>query len=169
MDGLENDEYDLESEHFIMRDRNNDIAATVRVIANSKLGLPILKNMKLNIDPNGLDPGRSVEISRLIVARKYRKRMLLILLFKGLYLYAKEKNISHAFCVIDEKLYPQLLKLKVPAKIIGPVQLYQGLTFPCVIDIGEWFKKIKEDRTLNKFYKHGSLNVGVENAKYTIS
>jgi N-acyl-L-homoserine lactone synthetase len=167
-DGLEKDVYDEHSDYFIIRDSKNNIAATVRIIKNSQAGFPLEKNFHLNIETSNLDHDHLVEISRLIVARKYRKKLLLLFLVKGLYLYAIEQKITHAYFIIDEKLYPLLLKIKVPVIKIGTPAIYQGLTFPCLVDVTEWERNVRRSRSFNRFYYFGGMDLSDDGNKYEV-
>lgn len=167
-DGLEKDEYDDYSEHLIIRDKEHQVAATVRIIMGSPIGFPIEKNFTISLDTKKINRDRMVEISRLIVAKKYRKKHLLIFVLKGLSVLAINKNVSHAYCVIDEYLYPLLLKLHVPVRIIGEKQLYQGVTFPCIIVISEWIEEVRKSRTIQGFFTYKGLVFDQQNGKYVI-
>lgn len=167
-DREEKDEYDKFSSYLVIRDEYNEIAASVRIISNSPLGFPIQKHFKFNIDLSNLKEEKVVEISRLIVAKKYRRRHLIVFLLKGLSLFAINKNVQHAFCVIDEKLYPLLKKLSVPVRIIGDKQLYQGVTFPCIIVISEWMEEVRKSRMLRGFFTYKGFTFDEESGKYLI-
>jgi N-acyl-L-homoserine lactone synthetase len=167
-DKMEHDEYDPVSDHFVMRDKNHEIAALVRVIRNSPLGFPLEKHFVPNIDISTIERSRLVEISRLIVAKKYRKQKLLLFLLKGLYHFAIHENVSHAYSIMDETLFPLLVKLKVPFKIIGEKSFYQGVTFPCVVVISEWVEEVKKSRMLENFFTFGGINEDEKSGKYII-
>lgn len=167
-DKQEHDEYDEFSDHFVMRDKNHEIAALVRVIRNSSHGFPLEKHFSPNIDISTIERSRLVEISRLIVAKKYRKQRLLLFLLKGLYHFAIHENVSHAYSIMDEKLYPLLIKLKVPFKIIGEKSFYQGETFPCVVVISEWIEEVKKSRALSNFFNFGGIDDDNQKGRYII-
>lgn len=164
----EKDEFDAYSDNLVIRDKHNDVAATVRIIRNSEIGFPILKHFKTNISLKDVDPKKVVEISRLIVAKKYRKKQLLLFLLKGLSVYAINKNITHAYCVIDEKLSPLLIKLRVPVRIVGDKQLFQGVTFPCLIIIPEWIEEVRKSRIMQSFFTYKGFTFENETRKYVI-
>lgn len=166
--GLETDEFDKFSSYLVIRDKHNEIAATVRIIHYSEIGYPILKHFKFNIDNSHIDKNSLVEISRLIVAKKYRRKHLIIFILKGLSVYAINKKITHAYCVIDEKLYPLLRKLSLPIRIIGEKQLYQGVTFPCIIVIAEWMEEVRKSRLMRGFFTYKGFTLEPESGKYLI-
>lgn len=166
--GMESDEYDKVSEHLVIRDKEGEIAATVRVIKNSKLNFPINRHFRLDIETPKGPTDNVVEISRLIVAKKYRKKHLIIFLLKGLWLIAIQEKVTHAFCVIDERLYPLLRQLCVPITIVGQKQLYQGVTFPCLIVITEWIEQVRQGRTLQSFFTYRGIEFENGKGKYVI-
>lgn len=167
-DGLEKDKFDKHSSYLVIRDKHDEVAATVRIIHYSIDGFPIQEHFKFNLDINKIDREHLVEISRLIVAKKYRRKQLIVFLLKGLSVYAINKKVSHAFCVIDEKLYPMLHKLSVPVQIIGEKQLYQGVTFPCIIVISEWIEEVRKNRILRGFFTYRGFTLEKESGKYLI-
>lgn len=167
-DGMETDKFDKHSSYLVIRDKQNIVAATVRIIHNSPEGFPIQEHFKFNIDTSKIDNEHLVEISRLIVAKKYRRKHLIVFLLKGLSVYAINKKVSHAYCVIDEKLYPLLRKLSVPVRIIGDKQLYQGVTFPCIIVISEWIEEVRKNRILRGFFTYKGFTFEKESGKYLI-
>jgi N-acyl-L-homoserine lactone synthetase len=167
-DKLEKDEYDPYSDYLVIRDKKNEIAATVRIIRNSSVGFPIIKHFTTNLDLQNINKNNVVEISRLIVAKKYRRKQLILFLLKGLSVYAINKNISHAYCVIDEKLHPLLLKMHVPVRIIGDKQLYQGVTFPCMIVISEWIEEVRKSKIIQSFFTYKGFVFEDKTGKYVI-
>jgi len=167
-DGLEIDEYDKYADILVIRDKEGEIAATVRIINKSVLGFPIEKHFSLKYPPAMFSEGNVVEISRLIVAKKYRKKHLVIFLLKGLYVIAIQIKASKAFCIIDEKLYPLLRQLHVPVNKIGEKQIYQGVTFPCVIIISEWIEDVRKSRAFQSFFTYGGFEYQEDHDKYVI-
>ncbi|MFA6587851.1 MAG: GNAT family N-acetyltransferase [Patescibacteria group bacterium] len=169
--GLEHDEWDEHSEHFIIRDINKEIAASVRLILDSPSGFPIEKHFQLDIDLNiNYNRKEIAEISRLIVISKYRKKHLMFVLLKGIYLFVKTKNIKNVFSVMDDKLYPLLIKLGIPFKKIGKPSLYQGYTYPCVLNVKELEEELQQNN--KKFYNYltdGIIKFDDSQHKYTLS
>ncbi len=165
---FETDEYDQYSDHFVMRDKTHEIAAMVRVIKYSREGFPLEKFFQRNVQLSQDDQEKTVEISRLIVAQKYRKKGLLLFLLKGLYRYALDNNVRYAYSVMDETLYPILKKIRVPLRIIGPKNVYQGVTFPCLLSVSEWIDEVKSSRAISKFFSYGGIEENVNDQKYVI-
>lgn len=168
--GIEKDEWDPHSIHFIIRDLNNEIAATVRLIQYSTAGFPIEKNFKLDIFSKKNDRNNFAEISRFIVSHKYRRHHLMFVLIKGIYHLVSNQGTNYLFSVMDDKLYPMLIKMGIPFRIIGSPSLYQGYTYPCVLDISEFIKETqKKNPRLLKYLQDGSITYDNKGSKYTIS
>lgn len=76
-DGLEIDEYDPYSIHFAAIDHEDEVIGTIRLIKGADIPFPIEVHCRLNvkINGNGLHRKNLVEISRLAVSKKYRKRV----------------------------------------------------------------------------------------------
>ncbi|RNC64651.1 MAG: PEP-CTERM/exosortase system-associated acyltransferase [Desulfuromonadales bacterium] len=80
-DGLEHNEYDDVSDHFIIRSTNDaSIVGTARIIFPGKLGYPVAKHC--SIDPElqehvfgGIKDAKIGEVSRLAISKDYRRRI----------------------------------------------------------------------------------------------
>lgn len=170
VNGLEMDQWDPHSVHFVIRDLNKEISATVRLVKNSKNKFPIEHHFKFDIDLSYLDKNATVEISRLIVTRQYRRQHLLFLLIKGIYLYVKENEINNIFFVIDDRLYTLLIKMGVPVRRIGKPTMYQGFTYPCLLTIEDFERDIKiNNKRLYHYLTEGVITYDQSNNKYTLS
>jgi len=169
-DGLEYDDWDAHSIHFIIRNGDNKIAATVRLILNSKLSFPIEKHFKFDVDVNHYNKDKIAEISRLIVAKKYRKHHLMFVLIKGMYLFVKRNGISNVYSVMDDKLYPLLVKMGLPFRKIGKPSLYQGFTYPCILNVKELedFLRANNPRLFN-YLTEGVIDYNHLQNTYTLS
>ena len=165
----ESDEYDNESTHFILRDRKNEVVASVRLIMNSSLGFPIEKHFKIDLHVPVYNRDNLAEISRLIVSKKYRKKFLLLALLKGIYAVVRHRHVTHVYAVLDEKLYPVLLNIGFPFKKIGPQSVYQGLTSPYIMDVSEMLEELKKKNyLLYRYINNGVLSPGSRETIYAI-
>jgi N-acyl-L-homoserine lactone synthetase len=153
------DDYDPHAKNFILRDKKGDFVGTVRLISDSQTGFPIEKHFKLNFDPFSLERDKLVEISRLIVSREYRRRHLLLLLVRGMYIFAKQNNVLYAYCVMDDRLFNLLIKLGFRFKKIGGPTIYQGITCPYLLEVAELEESLKENNpVIFNFLKEGFNN-----------
>lgn len=135
---VEYDIFDSNSVHFILRHRKSkEVAATVRLILNSNLRFPIEKHFTLDLQKQFVNNTNIAEISRLIVAKKYRKKLLLISLIKGLFSFIWSKKIDYIYAVLDDKLFKTVKKMGFPFKKIGAPSVYQGFTTPYIINVQE--------------------------------
>jgi len=75
-EGLESDAYDPHSLHFGAIDRHGAVVATVRLVRDGGLGLPLLSRCRIRpeFEPDVAEPGAVAEISRLAVSACYRRR-----------------------------------------------------------------------------------------------
>lgn len=164
-DKREKDQYDNHSFHLVVRHKSGVLGATARLIIGSEIGLPISNNFDLDYK---IPRDTSVaEISRLIVARNYRRRHLLLVLIKGIYLLVKEQAINDVFCVLDDRLTPNLEELGIPFKRIGKPKIYQGITAPYLIHVNELEEQMVErNASLLKFLSNGSMHAHGKDYKY---
>lgn len=71
----ETDEYDPHSVHFAATNERQEMVATLRLVRDSKLGFPLEQHAgSLSADYQKLPREKTAEISRLIMARSYRRR-----------------------------------------------------------------------------------------------
>jgi len=164
----ETDEFDDHSFHLVVRHRSGILAATARLILDSQAGLPIEKHFRLKINISPESRNRIAEVSRLIVAKEFRRQHLLLVLIKGLYLLTKQKHINDIFAVLDDRLVPNLKEFKIPLTKIGEPTLYQGITAPYLIHINELEEVLRETNTpLNKFISNGYMETKGKDYQYT--
>jgi N-acyl amino acid synthase of PEP-CTERM/exosortase system len=71
----ETDEYDPHSVHFAATNEREEMVATLRLVRDSSLGFPLEQHAgTLSADYQRLPRDRTAEISRLILAKSYRRR-----------------------------------------------------------------------------------------------
>lgn len=79
-DGLERDEYDAVSLHFLATHRSGEPAGTARLVTHSPLGFPLMRHCRFAGDYEYLnDPGypghaHGVEVSRMAISKAFRVR-----------------------------------------------------------------------------------------------
>lgn len=73
-DGLETDEFDKSSVHFVAKDNDGRLVGTVRLILNSPAGFPLEKYCPININKDELRRESLAEVSRLAINKNYRRR-----------------------------------------------------------------------------------------------
>jgi N-acyl amino acid synthase of PEP-CTERM/exosortase system len=71
----ETDEYDPHSIHFAATNERKEMVATLRLVRDSKMGFPLEQHAgTLSADYHKLPRDKTAEISRLILAKSYRRR-----------------------------------------------------------------------------------------------
>ncbi len=71
----ETDEYDPYSVHFVATNERTEMVATLRLVRDSRLGFPLEQHAgTLSADYQRLPRDKTAEISRLILAKSYRRR-----------------------------------------------------------------------------------------------
>ena len=161
-DGIEKDKYDDHSIHVAAIDYQNDVIGTIRLILDSKNAFP-LESKCQNYDRSKINFPRSQigEISRLVVARQWRRRkndelygmssyhhpteaniperrnrpIILFGLYKILYMKSKELGLSHWYAAMEQHLQVTLRKFSFVFDAIGPEQDYYGPVTPFLGDI----------------------------------
>jgi len=136
-DGRERDEYDPLSIHVYAIDGTGAVVGTVRVVRDSPLGLPAEGHgAVLSIPSRGGAPGTCGEISRLIVAKRYRREtidhpLLLWGLFGRAYEESRRQGITYWVAAMEEMLWRLLrrfgfhfARIGAPVNYFGPVVPY---------------------------------------------
>ena len=158
--GIERDEFDEHSVHFVVKRRGEDhIIGTIRMINNSEKGFLITKHCKMDMDLSAMDRNRFGELSRLAVSKDYRKRATDAAIFEGgvaedaaidnmyggkrrmesdivLGLYrcihreCKERGYEYVMALMARGLFLLLKRVGLVFEPIGPEQSYHGLRTP---------------------------------------
>ncbi len=101
-DGLEIDQYDPQSIHFAALDHEDTVVGTIRMIMNSEITpFPIEVHCQPIINKNGFTRNHIVEISRLAMSKKYRRRVDDNLIGMGSYPFAKESSSKDSIQLKD--------------------------------------------------------------------
>lgn len=155
-DGLEYDEFDTVSEHFLAKDPNNndDVVGTVRLVKWSEhLTFPTVEHFSSlpeQLQHLGFPLDSTAEVSRLCITKGYRKRtrdgltglegyvdsggvrrrlpVVILELFKSMYLASKyDLGITHWVATFEDSLYRLLERYGVHFKLLIPDEIdYYG-------------------------------------------
>ena len=155
-DGLESDEFDAVSEHFLARnpDTNDAVVGTVRLVKWSDyLAFPTVRHFKSLLKQlNRLEfpLGSTAEISRLCITKQYRRRtmdgllgvgsyaegsdnrrkfpVVLLELFRNMYTASKGVlGITHWIATFEDSLYRLLQRYGVHFNLLIPEEIdYYG-------------------------------------------
>jgi N-acyl-L-homoserine lactone synthetase len=130
-DGIEMDEYDVYSIHFIAK--VFDVAVgTARLILNNPLGFPAENYCKADITDFSIKKEQTVEISRfavsnaLVRAFNFDRTRILIGLFREVYQETKQLGIEYLCAAMGKGLQRLLCKYGVIFSPLGPVIDYHG-------------------------------------------
>ncbi len=170
-DGLERDEYDAHSTHFIAINPAGKIVGSVRLIRYSELGFPIEKYCNPSIDTSRLPKDKVVEISRLAISKAYRRRDLdglygtyggdgkgsglkrrddrpnmILGLFKALYRESKWLGIVNWYVAMEKSLYLLLRRYGFDFYAAGVEVEYHGRRKPYISRIGNLESTIAKER-----------------------
>jgi len=139
-DKREKDVYDPYSVHFVILNKNNShesVIGTVRIIRNSKVGFPLENNFKIDLNSRNIPRDSLIELSRLVIDKKYRIDNYMLDLVRELYHYVKRFKIEYVYSVMDERLFMPLQKMQYPFVKIGNTTQYQGSTTPFLLKVSD--------------------------------
>ena len=134
-DGIESDEYDPYSVHFVAYVKSLPVG-TVRVILNNPLGLPVGRYCNLDLRAISPDTGRIAEISRLAVRSDATTECLIersqvtLGLIKEVYCASKELGVRYLVSAMSKPLERLLNRCGIGFKKAGPPVHYHGLRTP---------------------------------------
>ena len=130
-DGIEMDEYDVYSIHFIAK-VHDEAVGTARLILNNPLGFPAEKYCKADITAFGVKKEQTVEISRFAVsnifvrALQFDRTKILIGLFREVYQETKQLGIENLCAAMGKGLQRLLCRYGIVFSPLGPIVDYHG-------------------------------------------
>jgi N-acyl-L-homoserine lactone synthetase len=130
-DGIEMDEYDVYSIHFIAK-VHDEAVGTARLILNNPLGFPAEKYCRTDITDYSIRKEQTVEISRfavsntLVRALQFDRTKILIGLFRETYQETKQLGIGNLCAAMGKGLQRLLCKYGIIFSQLGPIVDYHG-------------------------------------------
>jgi N-acyl-L-homoserine lactone synthetase len=130
-DGIETDEYDVYSIHFIAKVLGEAVG-TARLILNNPLGFPAEKYCKADITAFSIKKEQTVEISRFAVsnisvrALQFDRTKILIGLFREVYQETKQLGIENLCAAMGKGLQRLLCRYGIVFSSLGPIVDYHG-------------------------------------------
>jgi len=153
-DGREHDEYDPHSTHICATDATGAVVGTVRLVHHSPLGLPVQQHgARLAVPADELERRRTAEVSRLILAKQYRKHtidqpLLLWGLFARMYEESCRLGIGYWVAAMEEGLWRLLRRFGFPVDPIGDAIDYFGPVVPFGVVVSALEKGYQNFRAL---------------------
>jgi N-acyl amino acid synthase of PEP-CTERM/exosortase system len=166
---MEIDAFDAHALHFGTMNLEGELVGTARLVQDGVAGFPLLQHC--SIFPSETELYRPentvVEVSRLSVSRKYRRRKndgpygdhiapavyagnerrgahaqnegeLIVSLYRALYQASKRHGITHWLAATERSLHRLLAKFGFPFRLIGPQTDYFGPVAPYLMDVSEF-------------------------------
>ena len=175
-DGIEADEFDPHSTHFCARNERGEMVATLRLVFDSPLGFPLEAHAgPLSEAYQRLPRAKSAEISRLILAKSYRRRandglygadlgtpsglsqaeinyrrsqypLILFGLFKEMYMESLGIGLEYWLAAMEAGLQRMLTNFGLGLKQVGEPMSYYGQVIPYYASIEELTRFVMESR-----------------------
>jgi N-acyl amino acid synthase of PEP-CTERM/exosortase system len=186
-DHLEHDEFDPHSTHFCAKNERGEMVATLRLVFDSSLGFPLESHAgPLSEAYQQLPRAKSAEISRLILAKSYRRRandglygadlgnpegmtqaelsyrrsqypLILFGLFKEMYMESLGIGLQYWLAAMEAGLQRMLSNFGLGLKQVGEPMSYYGQVIPYYASIEELTRFVMESRPdVFKFFGQGS-------------
>lgn len=186
-DHLEHDEFDPHSTHFCAKNERGEMVATLRLVFDSSLGFPLEGHAgPLSEAYQQLPRAKSAEISRLILAKSYRRRandglygadlgtaegmsqaeltyrrsqypLILFGLFKEMYMESLGIGLEFWLAAMEAGLQRMLSNFGLGLKQVGEPMSYYGQVIPYYASIEELTRFVMESRPdVFKFFGQGS-------------
>ena len=168
-DKLEKDDYDQYSAHFGVYNLSNELVGTTRLILTNPLDFPIRN--RCTIEKRVAAPEAAiVEVSRLAVSKKYRRRKddgltgiesykgpnridhrirpeIAFFLYREMLAYSQKNQITFWYASMERSLFRLLQRFGFIFEQIGPKIDYWGPVYPYLLDI---------DKALNHIFIHNN-------------
>lgn len=144
--GLEIDEYDSRSDYLIAVDRYNIMIGCVRVVKPTGEPLPTHLSFDINAKLHLDHLQKTVEVSRLIVEKKYRSTKVGIALYRGIYRYCTENGYQYIVEAMEKELarWINYLFLRfIP--ISEPILYYSTWNRAYIADVNDVSNAVKND------------------------
>jgi N-acyl amino acid synthase of PEP-CTERM/exosortase system len=185
--GEEADEYDPHSTHFGARNERGELAGTLRLVFDSSLGFPLETHAgTLSEDYHRLPRDKTAEISRLILAKSYRRRandglygadlgnpegmsqaeltyrrsqypLILFGLFKEMYIESLGIGLQYWLAAMEPGLQRMLSNFGLGLKPVGEAMSYYGQVIPYYASIDELTRFVMESRPdVFRFFGQGT-------------
>lgn len=172
----ETDEYDPHSVHFAATNERNELVATLRLVRDSQLGFPLEHHAgSLSADYHKLPRKATAEISRLILARSYRRRandglygqelgepdaaaraeatyrrsqypLILFGLFKEMYVESVNMGLEYWVAAMESGLQRMLSKFGLGLHQVGEPMSYYGEVIPYYASIRQLEQFVMQSR-----------------------
>ncbi len=172
----ETDEYDPCSIHFAATNERKEMVATLRLVRDSPLRFPLESHVRtLSPEFSRLPRNKTAEISRLILARSYRRRandglygadvgdpeghspaeltyrrsqypLILFGLFREMYVESLSIGLEYWLAAMEPGLQRMLSRFGLGLKQIGEPMSYYGQVIPYYASIEELSRFVMESR-----------------------
>jgi N-acyl amino acid synthase of PEP-CTERM/exosortase system len=172
-DGLEYDEYDEYSCHYLIRHRETDcyMATTRLILPNSKI-FPMEANSKIERKEliTKINRANLAELSRFCVSKQFRRRAneqnlivtndvdnsraspigknnsasITLSLFACAVEMSSEHNIRYWYAIMEPALKRVVAALGIHFEEIGPLVDYHGMRVPCIIKVDDLLCSVAE-------------------------
>ena len=174
-DGYETDEFDPHSVHFAATNERQEMVATLRLVFDSGLGFPLEQHAStLSPDFRHLPRDKTAEISRLILAKSYRRRandglygaelgedaqaqaelqyrrsqypLILFGLFREMFVESVSIGLEYWLAAMEPGLHRMLSKFGLELKQVGDPMSYYGEVIPYFTSIEELKQLVMSNR-----------------------
>ncbi|MGM0877112.1 MAG: N-acyl amino acid synthase FeeM domain-containing protein [Bacillota bacterium] len=160
----EKDPYEQDSLYFVARETTlNQVVGVTRLIFKPIEQLPTINNFEIY----DIDLARVIKLEKRRYAEmsaftKLPKHEVGVHLIRTIFHYSNQHGITHWIACIDDRVYRYLNRIFSSIfKEIGVPKVYLGsVTVPCVVNLPEAMKQIKEQRPkLYEFLKEANEQV----------
>ncbi|MFC1687446.1 GNAT family N-acyltransferase [Patescibacteria group bacterium] len=162
-DRVESDEFDIHSIHLAVLDRKNEVVGTVRLIKNSILGLPTINEFKLSERLEKVNKEKTLEISRFMVKKNFRKTMLMVDMCKAVYQYTKQNDYHYMLGCAEKWFIISMNQLFGPLNVIGdPKFCFNAMNHPFILGVEEAERNNRKiSKVLHKYFSESSGNIEI--------
>jgi N-acyl-L-homoserine lactone synthetase len=154
-DGLEQDEFDVNAHHVLVRNRNTgDVLGTVRVVlskpATDNIGFPMQRVCEDYV-LGPLPQTATAEISRFALTRDRTgispaaAAVMRLLLIQGLIQISGELGLTHWCAIMERTLLRLLRSTSIYFLPVGPAIEYHGLRQPAIYTLADGLERMRRE------------------------
>lgn len=159
--GIEFDDYDKDSIHFIAYSNKHVPIGTVRLIMGTVEGYPTENEFNLKPIVDKIPKETIAEVSRFLVVPEYRKTLLMVDLCKTVYLFSKRKEIFFLLGCVESWFLESLNKIMGPIDIISqPKFCFNAMNYPFLLPLVTAEKNvISKGKNMFYYFSHLGNNI----------
>lgn len=144
--GLEYDEFDQHSVHYMILNPNGEAIGTIRLVLDSPIGFPVSRHFEI---PQADRTIHMAEVSRLAVCKSVSnmRHAVMLHLCKAIYDYSIESRINYWYAILDDPVLRLMQRLGFVFNKVGEGKYCFGnVTSPYLLSLEETMARLEVNK-----------------------